>query len=289
MSRRLNLHLYCIVLFYCGLAGVVSTVPAAAQTLQPATGDKPAPFAYAAPALIKELDEKFPFPPPVPPSPPRYGGVLHVPTGALRAIDPTTVGYGTEVALVFDTLTEWETMWYFPEIQTTPVIRKTLAESWDMVDPSTWDFRLRQGVKFHNLPPVHGREMTAEDVKYSYDLLKDKPGYANRGILIKDVEVRDKYTVRFHLKSPDPNYHLNSVNSFSPVIVPREAVEAPGGLAKHPVGTGAFMLSGEGRHNLENAPFLAIFPGLAISVVVLAFNMLGDALRDLLDPRLRSR
>jgi hypothetical protein len=126
MPRRLNLHLYCIVLFYCGLAGVVSTVPAAAQTLQPAAGDKPAPFAYAAPALIKELDEKFPFPPPVPPSPPRYGGVLHVPTGALRTIDPTTVGYGTEVALVFDTLTEWETMWYFPEIQTTPVIRKTL-------------------------------------------------------------------------------------------------------------------------------------------------------------------
>jgi peptide/nickel transport system permease protein len=49
------------------------------------------------------------------------------------------------------------------------------------------------------------------------------------------------------------------------------------------------MLSGEGRRNLETAPYLAIFPGLAISIVVLAFNMLGDALRDLLDPRLRSR
>jgi peptide/nickel transport system permease protein len=49
------------------------------------------------------------------------------------------------------------------------------------------------------------------------------------------------------------------------------------------------MLSGEGRRNLEIAPYLAIFPGLAISVVVLAFNMLGDALRDLLDPRLRER
>ena len=45
----------------------------------------------------------------------------------------------------------------------------------------------------------------------------------------------------------------------------------------------------EGRRNLENAPYLAIFPGLAISIVVLAFNMLGDALRDLLDPRLRTR
>jgi peptide/nickel transport system permease protein len=49
------------------------------------------------------------------------------------------------------------------------------------------------------------------------------------------------------------------------------------------------MLSGEGRRNLETAPYLAIFPGLAISIVVLAFNMLGDALRDLLDPRLRTR
>ena len=56
-----------------------------------------------------------------------------------------------------------------------------------------------------------------------------------------------------------------------------------------PTPTWGAMLSGEGRRNLETAPYLAIFPGVAISLVVLAFNMLGDALRDLLDPRLRSR
>ena len=56
-----------------------------------------------------------------------------------------------------------------------------------------------------------------------------------------------------------------------------------------PTPTWGGMLSGEGRRNLETAPYLAIFPGLAISIVVLAFNMLGDMLRDLLDPRLRSR
>ena len=55
-----------------------------------------------------------------------------------------------------------------------------------------------------------------------------------------------------------------------------------------PIPTWGGMLSGEGRRNLETAPYLAIFPGLAISIVVLAFNMFGDALRDLLDPRLRS-
>ena len=56
-----------------------------------------------------------------------------------------------------------------------------------------------------------------------------------------------------------------------------------------PTPTWGGMLSGEGRRNLETAPYLAIFPGVAISIVVLAFNMLGDALRDLLDPRLRSQ
>ena len=56
-----------------------------------------------------------------------------------------------------------------------------------------------------------------------------------------------------------------------------------------PTPTWGAMLGGEGRRNLETAPYLAIFPGLAISIVVLAFNMLGDALRDLLDPRLRTR
>jgi peptide/nickel transport system permease protein len=42
-----------------------------------------------------------------------------------------------------------------------------------------------------------------------------------------------------------------------------------------------------GRSELINAPWIATFPGLAILVTVLAFNLMGDALRDALDPRLR--
>jgi len=48
------------------------------------------------------------------------------------------------------------------------------------------------------------------------------------------------------------------------------------------------MLSGEGRRFMEMAPRLALWPGLCLSVVVYGLNMFGDALRDLLDPRLRS-
>lgn len=43
----------------------------------------------------------------------------------------------------------------------------------------------------------------------------------------------------------------------------------------------------EGINHLTNAPWLSVFPGLAILVAVLAFNMLGDGLRDVTDPKLR--
>lgn len=47
------------------------------------------------------------------------------------------------------------------------------------------------------------------------------------------------------------------------------------------------MLSGNGRAYMLTAPWLALWPGLALAFVVFGINMLGDALRDLLDPRLR--
>ncbi|MBI4610716.1 MAG: hypothetical protein HY726_17110 [Candidatus Rokubacteria bacterium] len=47
------------------------------------------------------------------------------------------------------------------------------------------------------------------------------------------------------------------------------------------------MLSGSGRSYMYQAPWMAFWPGVAISLAVFGFNMLGDALRDVLDPRLR--
>jgi ABC-type dipeptide/oligopeptide/nickel transport system permease subunit len=48
-------------------------------------------------------------------------------------------------------------------------------------------------------------------------------------------------------------------------------------------------LSGEARRYFERAWWMAVFPGLAISITVLGFNLLGDAIRDVLDPKLRGR
>ena len=56
---------------------------------------------------------------------------------------------------------------------------------------------------------------------------------------------------------------------------------------KPPMPAWGSMLSGSGRQYFLVAPGLAVWPGLAISLAVFGFNMLGDALRDVLDPRLR--
>ena len=47
------------------------------------------------------------------------------------------------------------------------------------------------------------------------------------------------------------------------------------------------MLSGDGRTHMEVAPWLALWPGLFLTTTVYCLNMFGDAMRDLLDPRLR--
>ena len=47
------------------------------------------------------------------------------------------------------------------------------------------------------------------------------------------------------------------------------------------------MLSREGRQYMQQGPWLALWPGLCLTIVVYSLNMFGDAVRDLLDPRLR--
>ena len=60
------------------------------------------------------------------------------------------------------------------------------------------------------------------------------------------------------------------------------------GLSAQPPTPSWGAMLNEGRQNLELAPHLAVFPGLAIMLAVLGFNLLGDGLRDALDPRKRS-
>src|SRR5262249_3756159 len=58
---------------------------------------------------------------------------------------------------------------------------------------------------------------------------------------------------------------------------------------QEPTAAWGLMLRGAAVEFAETAPWMAIFPGVAISLAVFAFNLFGDSLRDALDPRLASQ
>jgi peptide/nickel transport system permease protein len=78
-----------------------------------------------------------------------------------------------------------------------------------------------------------------------------------------------------------------ATNALGGVILAEAALSFLGLGVPPPYPSWGEMLSGSGRSYMYKAPWMAIWPGVAISLAVFGFNMLGDALRDLLDPRLR--
>jgi peptide/nickel transport system permease protein len=58
---------------------------------------------------------------------------------------------------------------------------------------------------------------------------------------------------------------------------------------QEPVPAWGLMLQGGAEEYASTAPWIAIFPGLAIAVTVFGFSLFGDALRDVLDPKMRDR
>src|SRR5438552_3299302 len=65
----------------------------------------------------------------------------------------------------------------------TQPVEADLAESWQRASDTSYVFKLRKGVRWHNKPPVNGRELTSEDVRYSYDRFLNIKGNPNRYLL----------------------------------------------------------------------------------------------------------
>src|SRR4030095_6317838 len=77
------------------------------------------------------------------------------------------------------------------------LVEPDLAERWEELDDTTYVFYLRKGVRGHNKPPVNGRELVADDIKFTYDRFRTEPGNPNRYMLdaVDRVDVVDRYTV----------------------------------------------------------------------------------------------
>jgi peptide/nickel transport system substrate-binding protein len=125
-------------------------------------------------------------------------------------------------------------------------VEPDLAERWEALDDTTYIFHLRQGVKWHNKPPVNGRELVAEDVKFTYDRFLTEKGNGNRYLLddVDRIEVVDRYTVKFLLKEPFVWLIHVLAYPLSTWIVAPEVVQQYGDLKKvdTAIGTGPFIL-----------------------------------------------
>ncbi|MCI7739648.1 MAG: nickel transporter permease [Lachnospiraceae bacterium] len=90
--------------------------------------------------------------------------------------------------------------------------------------------------------------------------------------------------VRYMLPNALPTLVITAATDIGAMMLELAALSFLGFGAKPPTPEWGYMLN-EGRACMQTAPWLMIFPGLAIFVVVVVFNMLGDSLRDILDPK----
>jgi peptide/nickel transport system substrate-binding protein len=116
-----------------------------------------------------------------------------------------------------------------------------LAESWSFPDPTTIEFKLRQGVTFQN-----GEPFNAASVKFSIDRLLDptlkSPLAQTWPRTWQGVEIVDDNTVRFHFSAPDATIFDALAQSAAMLPPNYYSSNSEDYLATHPVGSGPFQL-----------------------------------------------
>ena len=135
---------------------------------------------------------------------PEYGGTITTST----ANEPRNISVWYEpssnvanaTSPVYSKLVRWASG---PHVEPLSVLEGDAAASWEVKDPTTWVFTLRDNVKFHPKPPLNGRALDSEDVKTSLDrMLVLNPA---RGIIedtVESYETPDDKTIIFHLNFP---------------------------------------------------------------------------------------
>jgi peptide/nickel transport system substrate-binding protein len=185
--------------------------------------------------------------PPADAQTPKRGGVLRIADREAPNLDP-------HLAISFLTHS-WANMIYSqlvryphgPE-QKHPAdfsIVPDLAERWDVSsDGRVYTFHLRKGVRFHNKPPVNGREVTSADAKYSMERFAAKSGFRARFDVIQSIEATDRHTLRVTLKEPFAPFLNHLAAATYVAILPREAEEQFKDFNRPEamIGSGPFML-----------------------------------------------
>ena len=123
---------------------------------------------------------------------------------------------------------------------------KDLAESWQIPDPLTYTFKLRPGVKFHDIAPVSGRALDAQDIVFSINrFLSTSVLKGNLTPIIDKVEAPDSSTVTIKLKNPNADFLSILADGLTSAvyIFPKEAESYD--TIKTIIGTGAWLFDSQ--------------------------------------------
>lgn len=119
----------------------------------------------------------------------------------------------------------------------------------------------------------------------SITLLISASGYVEAA---RALGARDRRILRLHiLPNAAPTILVLATLSVGNAILLEAALSFLGLGVQPPQPSWGNMLSGPARAFFEVAPWMALFPGIAVSLAVLGFNLVGDTLRDFFDPRLQ--
>src|SRR5215470_7429302 len=179
--------------------------------------------------------------------PPKRGGILRV-----RGLDPVHFDHhltlnartNTTLSFIYSTLLRYKVG---PEVVPgTFTVEPHLAERWEEPDDLTYVFHLHRGVKWNNKPPLNGRELVADDVKFTFDRFLGEKANVLREQLepVERIEVVDRYTVKFILKEPFVWLPTRLADTSGMWLIAPEVVEKFGDLKKpeSAIGTGPFLL-----------------------------------------------
>lgn len=174
---------------------------------------------------------------------------------------------------LFDTLVMLET----PDVS---AFTPGLAESWSQIDDTTWEFKLRQGVTFHD-----GQPFTAADVKASVELATgataEQTSTASRWVPTT-VEVVDDFTARLVTSSPFAptlielaQLAILSADDIKPSVDPATPSAGTDALKGHPNGTGPFKLSND-EQNVKTMVANPDYWGGAPAIQTLVWEYIQD-------------
>jgi peptide/nickel transport system substrate-binding protein len=131
------------------------------------------------------------------------------------------------------------------------LVQPGLAERRESPDAQTYTFHLHNDIRFANLPPVNGRALTAEDIKWTYEYLSRSGQVAGRKLPpsvvgamlagLDQIQTPDPNTAVVKFQAPYAPFVSYVASQWLPILA-HEIFDADGDLSKRSVGTGPFQL-----------------------------------------------